>query len=198
VDERESYSMKIKRLFTTVDTHTNGNPVRIVTGGLPYISGKTVVEKTLHLKENADWIRKMLIDGPRANENQVGIILTEPCCSEADAGIIYMDADGYEDISSESIIGVSTAMIESGLVEIVEPYTYICLESSNGLVQIKAKVENAIAKEIAFKNVSFVVTEKVSGEAEFGGNEEIVDESTGRAYITGMHTFIMNPEDPIQ
>lgn len=186
--------MKIKRMFTTVDTHVKGIPVRTVTGGLPYIPGKTVVEKTLYLKENSDWIRRMLIDGPRANENQSGIILTEPCCSEADTGIISMDRNGYENISKESIIGVSTVMIESGLADIVEPYTYICFESIYGNISIKARVEDEVVKEISFKNTNFAITEKVSGEAGFGSIEEI----TGRAYITGMHTFIMDPDDPIQ
>jgi proline racemase len=186
--------MKIKRIFTTVDTHINGNPVRIVTGGLPYIPGKTVVEKTLYLKENSDWIRKMLINKPRGNENQAGIILTEPCCNEANAGIIYMDSDGYENISEESILGVSTAMIESGLVDIVEPYTYISLDSYYGMIHIKASVEDEVAKEISFKHANFIMTKKVSGEVGFGSTEEIV----GRAYITGMHTFIMDPDDPIQ
>ncbi|SHJ13385.1 Proline racemase [Dethiosulfatibacter aminovorans DSM 17477] len=190
--------MKIKRMFTTVDTHMNGTPVRTVTGGLPYIPGKTVVEKTLYLEGNADWIRKMLIEGPRGNENQSGIILTEPCCSEADAGIIYVDGNGYENISTESIVGVSTVMIESGLVDIVEPYTYICLESKDGLIHIKVRVKDEIAKEVTFKNVEFVITEKVSGEVEFGGSEETVEEISGRAFITGMHTFTLDPEDSIQ
>jgi len=181
MDERGNKGMKIKRMFTTVDTHVEGNPVRTVTGGLPFIPGKTVVEKTLYLKENADWIRKMLMNGPRSNENQSGIILTEPCCSQADAGIIYMDGYGFENISKESIIGVSTAMIESGLVDIVEPYTNICLETNDGLIQIKAKVEDEAAIEIAFK----------SG---IQSGEEV----SGRAFITGMHTFTLDPEDPVQ
>ena len=189
--------MKIKRMFTTVDTHVNGSPVRTVTGGLPYIPGKTVVEKTLYLKDNADWIRKMLIDGPRGSENQSGIILTEPCSSEADAGIIYMDSNGYENMTKESLIGVSTSMIESGLVDIVEPYTYVSLESTEGVFFIKARVKNEIVKEVAFKNVDFKVTERVSGDAGFGGSEEIGEEVTGRAFITGMHTFILDPEDTI-
>jgi proline racemase len=190
--------MKIKRIFTTLDTHVKGIPVRTVTGGLPYIPGKTVVEKTLYLKGNSDWIRKMLMNKPRGNENQSGIILTEPCCSEADTGIIYMDSDGYENISEESIIGVSTAMIESGLVEIVEPYTYICLESAKGMVHIKARIENEVAKEIEFKNVDYAFIEKVSGEAGFGTSREVVEEIKGRAFITGMHTFVLDPEDNLE
>lgn len=53
--------MRFRRMFTTVETHTCGDPTRTVIGGIPYIPGKTIPEKMLYLKENQDAIRQVLI-----------------------------------------------------------------------------------------------------------------------------------------
>lgn len=152
--------MRFKRMFTTIDTHTCGDPTRTVIGGLPYIPGKTVVEKMMYLKNNADWIRKILMFEPRGNEVQSGAILTEPCSGEADIGVIYIEVGGYLYMCGHDTIGVATALIESGMIEPVEPYTHINLETPAGIVRVKVKVEDGIAKEVTFKNVPAFLFEK--------------------------------------
>ena len=64
--------MKIARVFTSIDTHTGGEPTRTIIGGLPYIPGKTVGQKMIYLKENmvllgiedTDTNRKLLDPSP--------------------------------------------------------------------------------------------------------------------------------------
>ncbi len=152
--------MRFKRMFTTIDTHTCGDPTRTVIGGLPYIPGKTIPEKMQYLQENADWIRQILMFEPRGNEVQSGAILTEPCSEEADIGVIYIEVGGYLYMCGHDTIGVATALIESGIIEPKEPYTYINLETPAGIVKVKVKVKDNVAKEVTFVNVPAFMFEK--------------------------------------
>ncbi len=145
--------MRFKRLFSTIDTHTCGDPTRTVIGGLPYIRGKTIPEKMLYLRDNQDWIRKILMFEPRGNEVQSGAILTEPCTPGADVGVIYIEVGGYLYMCGHDTIGVATAIIETGMIEAVEPYTYIKLDTPAGVVKVKVKVKDNVAKEVSFTNV---------------------------------------------
>src|SRR5665648_78368 len=87
--------MIIKRSFSTIDTHTVGEPTRNVIGGLPPIPGKTMSEKMLYMRDNMDWIRKLLMFEPRGNQVMSGTYIMDPCLPEADFGIIYIEVGGY-------------------------------------------------------------------------------------------------------
>ncbi len=144
-------------MFSTVDTHTAGEPTRTIIGGMPYIPGKTISEKMLYLKENADWIRQILMYEPRGNEVMSGVVLTQPCTPGADIGVIYIEVGGYLPMCGHDTIGVATMLVETGIIEPVEPYTYITLDTPAGIVKVKVKVENNVAKEVTFKNVPVFV-----------------------------------------
>ncbi len=144
--------MRFKRSFTTIDTHTCGDPTRTVIGGLPHIPGKTISEKMNYLKENEDWIRKILMFEPRGIEVQSGVILTEPCTPGTDIGVIYIEVGGYLFMCGHDTIGVATALIETGIIKSTEPYTHINLDTPAGVVRVKVAVENSVAREVTFVN----------------------------------------------
>ncbi len=149
-------------MFTTVDTHTCGDPTRTVIGGLPHIPGKTIGEKLKYLEEEADWIRKVLMWEPRGNAVQSGAILTEPCTPGADIGVIYIEVGCYLFMCGHDTIGVATALIETGMIPPVMPYTYINLDTPAGVVRVKVKVEGNTAKEVSFTNCpAFVFAQDV-------------------------------------
>jgi proline racemase len=83
--------MRINRVFSSIDTHTGGQPTRTITAGIPYIPGSTIVERMTYLKENMDWIRTSLMFEPRGHDIMSGVILTEPTHPEADIGVIFID-----------------------------------------------------------------------------------------------------------
>ena len=144
--------MRFKRSFTTIDTHTCGDPTRTVIGGLPYIPGKTISEKMIYLKEHEDWIRKVLMYEPRGVEVQSGVILTEPCTPGTDIGVIYIEIGGYLFMCGHDTIGVATALIETGIIKSTEPTANINLDTPAGVVRVKVSVENSVAKEVTFVN----------------------------------------------
>jgi len=121
--------MRFERIFSTIDTHTAGEPTRTVLGGLPPIPGKTMSEKMLYLKEKQDWIRKTLVFEPRGNSEMSGVYLIEPCNPQADIGVIFIEVGGYLPMCGHDAIGVSTTLIEAGIIEPEEPVTHITLDT---------------------------------------------------------------------
>lgn len=173
--------MKINRVFSTIDTHTGGEPTRTIIGGLPYIPGKTIVEKMHYLKENMDWIRTSLMFEPRGHSVMSGVILTEPTRPEADIGVIFIETGGYLPMCGHDTIGVSTALVEAGMITVEEPFTYITLDTPAGLTRVKVHVENGKARAVTFRNIpSFVFAKdvevhvpglgKIKMDVSYGGN----------------------------
>ena len=64
--------MRFSRWIETVDTHTEGQATRIITGGLMPLKGKTLVEKMEYFQENLDHLRTMLIAEPRPRPSPAG------------------------------------------------------------------------------------------------------------------------------
>ncbi|RPF52186.1 proline racemase family protein [Aquisalibacillus elongatus] len=172
--------MNFNKLFTTIDTHTGGNPTRTVIHGMPPVQGKTMSEKMLYIKENMDWVRKFLMNEPRGHDVMSGAILLDPCHPEADIGVVYIETGGYLPMCGHDTIGCCTALIEAGVVDVKEPFTHMKLDTPAGLVDVKVKVIEGKAKEVSFSNVpSFLlktIETNVEGigditcEVAYGGN----------------------------
>ncbi|MDM5281873.1 proline racemase family protein [Peribacillus simplex] len=158
--------MKAQRVFTTIDTHTGGNPTRTLISGLPKLVGETMSEKMLHMKKEFDWIRKLLMNEPRGHDVMSGALLTDPCHPEADIGVIYIETGGYLPMCGHDTIGVCTALVESGLIPIQEPVTYLKLDTPAGLVEVEISLENGKAKEVSFCNIPAFLLKSVSVDVE--------------------------------
>lgn len=145
--------MQVVKSIHAVDSHTMGEPTRIVIGGIPAIPGKTMAEKKRYLIDNMDKIRTAIMHEPRGHKDMFGSIITQPTCEEADIGIIFMDGGGYLNMCGHGSIGAATIAVETGMVEVKEPYTELVLEAPAGLVKAKVRVENGKAKEVSIINV---------------------------------------------
>lgn len=155
-----------KKMFTTIDTHTGGNPTRTVTSGVPKLTGNTMSEKMLQMKNEYDWIRKFLMNEPRGHGVMSGALLTDPCHPDADVGVIFIETGGYLPMCGHDTIGVCTALIESGMVEAAEPVTYITLDTPAGLVKTEIQVENGKAKQVTFRNIESFLYKSIKVEVE--------------------------------
>lgn len=154
--------MKAMRTINAVDSHTMGEPTRIVVGGVPVIPGKTMPEKKAYLEQNLDHIRTAIMHEPRGHKDMFGSIITQPTKEEADLGIIFMDGGGYLNMCGHGSIGALTVAVELGMVPVQEPYTDVVLEAPAGLVKGKVKVEDGKAKEVSIVNVpSFLYKQDV-------------------------------------
>ncbi|MEL7565068.1 MAG: proline racemase family protein [Dehalobacterium sp.] len=149
--------MKICRTFQTIDTHTGGEPTRTVVGGVPVIPGSTMQEKFIYMQRHNDWMRKVLSLEPRGNEVMSGAFLTPPCTLGADIGVLYYETGGWLPMCGHDTIGVATALVETGMVEVKEPITEIVLDTPSGVVKVTVEVENQRAKNVTFVNAPALV-----------------------------------------
>lgn len=145
--------MRSIRSIHAIDSHTMGEPTRIVTGGIPKIPGDTMVAKKEYLENNMDHLRTAIMLEPRGHADMFGSIITEPCMKEADFGIIFMDGGGYLNMCGHGSIGAMTIAVETGMVEAVEPITHIKMEAPAGLIKGEVMVQDGRAKEVSIVNV---------------------------------------------
>lgn len=145
--------MRFKKSIFAVDSHTMGEPTRVVVGGVPNIPGKTMPEKKAYLENQMDYLRTALMLEPRGHNDMFGSILTAPCSEEADFGIIFMDGGGYLNMCGHGTIGACTIAVETGMVPMVEPVTHVTLEAPAGIVKASVKVKGGKVQEVSFRNV---------------------------------------------
>ena len=141
------------RTVTTVETHTEGMPTRVVTSGVGEIPGKTMFEKRLYFMKNLDYIREWLMFEPRGHSAMSGAILQKPTRPDADWGVVYIEVSGCLPMCGHGTIGVATALVEKKMVTVVEPITTIKLDTPAGLVTVDVKVKDGKAENVTIINV---------------------------------------------
>lgn len=140
------------KVIRTIDTHTGGDPTRIVISGLPEIPGETMLDKKQYIIENLDYIRKSVLLEPRGHKDMFGALLLNPIHPEADVGIIFLSNDGYLNMCGHGTIGAVTALIESGTIAYT-PERPVVLETPAGLVHVKPTLEGNTVTNVSIKNV---------------------------------------------
>jgi proline racemase/trans-L-3-hydroxyproline dehydratase len=154
--------MKIERIIETIDSHTGGEPTRVITGGLPYIHGETMAEKLDYFKSKLDFIRTAIVHEPRGHKEMIVAALIPPACKEADFGTLYMNSAGYLNMCVHGSIGIGTTLVKMGWVTPVEPVSNIRLDTAAGLVNVNVHVENGCVTCTGVVNVpSFLFAENV-------------------------------------
>jgi proline racemase len=145
--------MNFKRIISAVDTHTEGEPARVVTGGVPIIPGATFQEKWLWAKENLDDLRKLLMFEPRGSNIMSGSLLTAPVTPGADIGVIYIEVSGFLPMCGHGTIATVTVLVETGMVPVTEPVTALTLDTPAGLVHAWVNVEAGVVKDVTLQNI---------------------------------------------
>ena len=160
-------------VLKTIDAHVAGEPLRLVTEGLPRPAGKTMAQKRDWMKRHADQLRRAVVLEPRGHRDICAALLTEPVSPGADAGVIFLQNDGYSAISGHGIIAVATIALERGLLPSTSlgaglsrdaiPDTRLVFDTAAGTVHARARVESRGDRRrvdsVAFTNVpSFVLS----------------------------------------
>lgn len=145
--------MESDRLITAVDAHAGGNPERVVTGGIPFIPGKTMLEKSKYVRDHLDYLRTLLVHEPRGHSNMYAALLVPPCDGRADIGVIYMEPGGYVTMCGHGTIAICTVLVETGALQTSGQETEIVLDTPAGLVRAKADVKDGRATAVTIQNV---------------------------------------------
>jgi proline racemase len=168
------------RVFQAVDSHTEGMPTRVVTGGVGPIPGDSMLERKLYFEQHMDSLRLMLMREPRGHGAMSGAILQPPVHEEADWGVLFIEVSGCLPMCGHGTIGVATVLVDRGMVEVSEPQTVVRLDTPAGLVEARVTVEDGRARSVALRNVpSFLLARDrhielegrvLSYDMAFGGN----------------------------
>ncbi|UCS91851.1 4-hydroxyproline epimerase [Echinicola marina] len=170
----------MKKTFSCIDSHTCGNPVRVVTGGIPFLEGENMFEKRQFFMEHYDWIRRGLMFEPRGHDMMSGSMLYPPHDPENDVAVLYIETSGCLPMCGHGTIGTVTVAIEEGLVVPKVPGK-LRLETPAGLVLVSYVQEGKHVKSVKLTNVASFVSAKdlsihceelgeLSFDVSYGGN----------------------------
>jgi proline racemase len=172
--------VRASQVFQAVDSHTEGMPTRVVTGGVGPIPGGSMLERKLYFEEHMDGLRLMLMREPRGHGAMSGAILQPPVHEEADWGVLFIEVSGCLPMCGHGTMGVATVLVETGMVEVSEPETVVRLDTPAGLVEARVRVEDGRGRSVALRNVpSFLLARdrdielegrELSYDMAFGGN----------------------------
>ncbi|SFY02870.1 proline racemase family protein [Streptomyces atratus] len=145
--------MQTRHIFHAVDSHTEGMPTRVITGGIGTIPGATMAERRNHFQEHRDAVRTLLMYEPRGHAAMSGAILQPPTRPDADYGVLFIEVSGFLPMCGHGTIGVATVLVETGMVEVTEPVTTVRLDTPAGLVSVDVQVTDGAATAVTFTNV---------------------------------------------
>ncbi|MEZ6096200.1 MAG: proline racemase family protein [Pirellulaceae bacterium] len=147
------------RRIVTIDTHTGGEPLRTIVSGFPELQGQTILERRRFVQQNLDALRKVLMWEPRGHADMYGCIVTPPERDDSDFGVLFLHNEGYSSMCGHGIIGVVTALIETGALSVDGNVVDLRIDAPAGLIQASAYVENGRVRRVSFENVPSWVVE---------------------------------------
>jgi proline racemase len=145
--------MRTNRLLPTVEAHAEGEPGRVITGGVPHLPGATVFERMRYMQTHHDDIRLKMLREPRGNPGLCCNVIVPPCHPQADMGFIIMEQQEYPPMSGSNTICVVTVLLETGILPMVEPVTELTLEAPAGLIKVVATCQDGKVTSVCFENV---------------------------------------------
>ena len=145
--------------LTAYEAHAEGEPGRVIVSGhsdgldLGTLPGASVFEQMQYLQTNADHIRTLILREPRGYPALCANILTKPCHPDADLGLIIMEQSEYAPMSGSNLICAVTVALETGIIEMQHPQTFLNVETPAGLVAVTATCVGSKVTKVTFRNV---------------------------------------------
>jgi proline racemase len=137
----------------TVDYHTGGEPFRIVTGGVPPLEGRTILDKRRFAAERLDVYRRLLVHEPRGHADMYGCFVVEPEDDGADLGVVFFHNAGYSTACGHGTIALVTWALESGRLESGEGERRVVVDVPSGRLETVARVQGGRVSSVRFTNV---------------------------------------------
>jgi proline racemase len=144
--------MRSRRTITVVGCHAGGEVGNVVVGGVLPPPGATVFEQMQSLRAD-DSLRRLLLREPRGSVAVHANLIVPPTRSDSDAGYIIMEPTEYPAMSGSNTICVATVLLETGMVELVEPETTLRLEAPGGIVEVRAACSGGRVESVELTNV---------------------------------------------
>ena len=144
--------------IVTIDSYTQGEPTRLLVGGVGRLPGATMKDKRSHFEDRFDPVRKRLTREPRGHRGIMAAVVTEPVSDSGAFGLFYMDARRYPYLCGHATIGAVATLIEIGALQAEEGDTVITVDTPSGPLEAHTRVREGHVESVAIDMVpSFVL-----------------------------------------
>jgi 4-hydroxyproline epimerase len=164
--------MSLQRIHV-VDSHTGGEPTRVVVSGGPNLGQGSLAERVADFRDRFDTFRSTVVNEPRGNDAMVGALLCEPVDPDCVAGVIFFNNVGYLGMCGHGTIGLMVTLAHLGRIV---PGTYK-IETPVGVVEATLHDSNdvSICNVPSYRHAKSVPVDvegygKVTGDIAWGGN----------------------------
>jgi 4-hydroxyproline epimerase len=165
-----------------VDSHTEGEPTRVVVSGWPQPAGATMAERREELKRGFDHLRRAVVCEPRGHDAIVGALLTPPVEPGSAIGVVFFNDVGYLGMCGHGLIGVVRTLEALGRLVPGE----IRIDTPAGTVRAELDADGSVSIEnvpsyVHRADVAVDVPEvgRVVGDVAYGGNWFYLTEIAG-------------------
>jgi proline racemase len=144
--------VRLDHVLQYVDAHAEGEPSRIVVGGIIDVPGSTMLDKRAHFIRELDHVRHILLREPRGTVSMSADIVLPSSHPDADLGYVIMESTDYPVMSGTNTINTATVILETGLQAMTEPVTRFRLEAPAGIIEIVADCRDGKCERVTFQN----------------------------------------------
>ena len=166
-----------------IDSHTGGEPTRVVVSGGPNLGQGTVADQLKIFREHHDQFRSAVVNEPRGSDVLVGALLVEPSDKSCVAGVVFFNNVGYLGMCGHGTIGLIVALAH---LSRIKPGDHR-IETSVGIVTATLHPDGRVSvRNIpSYRKAKAVVVEvagigPVTGDVAWGGNWFFLVENYGQ------------------
>lgn len=159
--------------LTVIDSHTEGEPTRVVIDGWPQPEGEDMRARREDMRRRHDHLRRAVIHEPRGHDAMVGALLTPAVTKGAECGVVFFNNVGYLGMCGHGLIGVVRTLqhlgrVIAGSVLVDTPAGTVAAElHDDGAVTIRNVAAHCHALDVT---VSVPGVGDVTGDVAYGGN----------------------------
>src|ERR1017187_5757252 len=170
---RTRHASAIMPAMRVIDSHTGGEPTRLVLDGGPELGTGPLSERVERFRESFDAYRSAIVNEPRGSEPLVGALLVKPHRADCDFGVIFFNNVGYLGMCGHGTIGLIASLeyagdLAPGAIKIDTPVGAVEASlSSDGQISVSNVVSSRSARELA---VNVPGIGQVIGDVAWGGN----------------------------
>ncbi len=139
--------------IVTIDSHTQGEPTRLLIGGFDSLPGDTMKAKRDHFESRFDHIRKLLTREPRGHRGIMAAVLTPPVSDHGAFGLFYMDARRYPYLCGHATIGAVATLIETGILSAETGEAVITVDTPSGPLDAHTRISAGRVESVAIDMV---------------------------------------------
>ena len=156
-----------------IDSHTGGEPFRVLIEGAPPLTGDTMSERRRHAQAHLDSLRRMLMWEPRGHADMYGALLGPPVLADSDLSVLFMHNEGFSTMCGHGIIALAKVVLETGILPALAPETTLVIDTPAGQVTATAEVDEGRVAGVKFRNVPSFVS-KLDASVEVPGLGEVL------------------------